>query len=61
MIIKELIEQLKKFDENLTVIYTTTEDSYAPSPSEQEYDFNTTYYTGREFVTIPKNTKFVQI
>ena len=53
--------QEKEFDENLIVVYATQEDNIEPGPSEQCYDFNTTYYTGREFITVPKNTKFIQL
>lgn len=61
MTVKELIEELQKLNPELTVIYSTMEDNYEPGPSINKYDFNTSYYTGKEFITIPKNTEFVSL
>lgn len=61
MTVRELIIKLQKFDLNLIVTYSTQEDTYEPSPSLQKYDFSTNYYTGSEFITIPKNQEFVTL
>lgn len=61
MTVKELIDELSKLDPNMIVVYNTSEDTYEPGPSVVKYEFNHTYYTGREFKSIPKNTEFVQL
>ena len=61
MTIAELIKELSSFDENLIVVYDTQEDTYEPAPRLETYDFNTNYYNGRDFVTLPRNTPFVKL
>lgn len=61
MTVKELIEELKQFDENLIVVYTTTEYILEPAPSEQSFYQDSDYFTGKEFIIIPKNTKFISL
>ena len=59
MTVKELIKQLQRFDGDMTVIYADQEDSYEPSPHSRKLDFDTSYYTGTEFMTIPRNVEHV--
>lgn len=59
MTVKELIEELKKFPEDLVVVYSTQEDTYGPSPMIERFSFDSSYYTGIEFVKLPANVPFV--
>lgn len=61
MTVKKLIEELKRFDENLTVVCAGGEDNLEPGTEEKLYNFDTDYYTGKEFILIPKNTKFISL
>lgn len=60
MTIKELIEELKTFDENLVVVCYGEETS-APSPYVRRFEFDTTYWENMKLFTIPKNTQFVNL
>lgn len=59
MTIKELIEILSNFDEEL-VIVTTGEEYNEPYPYVERYSFDCSYYSNQyEFITIPKNKEFM--
>ena len=61
MTVKELIEELQHFNQNLTVTIFTQEEIYEPSPWVERYTFDTSYYTGNGFVTLPKDVDFVRL
>jgi hypothetical protein len=59
MTVKELIEELKKLDENLVVVCENPEDTDEPSPHIRIFEFDSNYYTGTAFITLPKNVPYV--
>lgn len=61
MVVKELIEILKGFDENLIVTYTTQEDRCGVYPRVIKHNFDTTYWDDGDFHRIPANTEFIEL
>ena len=60
MIIKELIELLKLYDENLIVI-VWGDDYTEPGIIERKENYRVDYYTGTKFESIEPNTDFIVI
>lgn len=58
MIIKELIEELKQFDENLVIVYQG-DDYEEPSPSIRNNSYDTNYWNGEDFIKLPKGQDFI--
>ena len=61
MTVSELIEELEKFPKNMTVVCHTTEEHREPSIMIARYNFNSSYWDGREFITLPKDTEFLEL
>ena len=61
MTVKELIEQLQRFDGDMAVIYADLGPAYEPHPHSRKLEFDTDYYTGTKYVRIPKNTEYVML
>ena len=61
MTVKELIGWLKKFPEDMIVVTQTTEEHREPSVMPIKFDFDSSYWDGREFITLPKDTEFLEL
>ena len=61
MTVKELIQELEQLDGSLQVVYSTNEDLNEPSPDIIKHPFTTNYWTGKDFISLPKNTPFVML
>jgi len=61
MTVKELIEWLKKFPEDMTVVCNTTEEHREPYVMPTKFNFDSSYWDGREFITLPKDIEFLEL
>ena len=61
MTVRELIEELKKFPEEMTVVTNTTEEHQEPALVTVKFNFNSSYWDGREFITLPKDKEFLEL
>mgnify|MGYP001589203488 CR=1 FL=1 len=60
MTVKELIENLKRFDQDLVIICNWCEESSVPFPRIEKHDFNYSYWDEHSHLkSIPKNTEFI--
>ncbi len=60
MTVKELIEELKQFDEELLVV-CQGEEFDEPYPHIVQYEFDTNYWSGSDLLPLKKNAGFVVI
>lgn len=56
MTVKELIEELKKYPENMIII-TQNEENYEPCCQERTLSFSTDYWSKFDLKSIPANEK----
>lgn len=61
MTVKELIEELQRYDSDLIVLTQSSEDSYAPCPALTKHDFDYSYWEGVQLKFVPKGQSFLTI
>lgn len=62
MTIKQLIEELQKYDPNMIVITESQDDSYSPAPSTRKFAFKYNYWDEKHQIqSVPENQEFVTL
>jgi len=59
MTVKELINLLKEYPDDMLVVTETQDDSYAPIPNKRIFKFNFSYWENSKMNSIPANQEHI--